>query len=243
MAVPVALLLFANWNREGTLILAVGMLISTVGFELMTNALRQGVSVVFLLGGFYLEKRFAKFGALIAAMVLHDSNWFFAPLAFLIAYSTGSLSKRTIFRWGIPVLAGISLLFSLEFLSKLNNVLEVFSSYTESYAKELSPLFLLFMISPILLIFVIRLFDRAAKPSKEEWAAFWYSGVILTLSMIIFPAITYRFAMTGIALQLFMAMRSSNISVRSATWIACGLVTHFMIFALLSKSVVALFYG
>jgi hypothetical protein len=243
MAVPVALLLFANWNHEGTLLLAGGMLISMIGIEFMTNALRQGVGIAFLLGGFYFQNRFAKLGAFIAAVVLHDSNWFFVPLAVLLAYGSGSLRMKTMLGWGIPIVAGAGYLFSLRFLSKFDVLSAAFSVYSQSYAEESSLPFLLFMISPLVLVFVIRLLDRGARASREERITFLYSVAILTLSLIIFPFITYRFAMTAITLQVFMAMRSSNLSVRSGMSIACGLVAHLMIFAIFGKSVMALFNG
>lgn len=104
-------------------------------------------------------------------------------------------------------------------------------------------LFLLFIISPLVLVFVIRSLDRGAEASKEERITFWYSAAILTLSMVLFPFITYRFAMAAIALQVFMAIRSSNLSIRSGGLIAGCLVAQFMVYAIFSKNVVALFYG
>jgi hypothetical protein len=243
MAVPAALLLFANWNREGTLLVAGGMLISTVGFEFMTNALRQGVGIAFLLGGFYFQNRFAKLAACFAAILLHDSNWFFAPLAVLLAYATGGLSMKTMLRWGIPMLAVAGYLFSLRFFSSFDLLSTAVGTYTERYAVEASLPFLLFIISPLVLVFLIRRLDRGAKASKEERITFWYSTAILTLSIVIFPAITYRFAMTATSLQVFMAMRSCNLSLRSGGLIACGLVAHFMIYVFLAKNVMAMFYG
>lgn len=243
MALPVALLLFANWNLEGTLLLAGGMLFSTVGFEFMNNALRQGVGMAFLMGGFYYQNRFAKWSALLAALVLHDSNWFFVPLALLIAYSTGTRSMKTMLLWALPILAGLGCLFILRFISSFDLLSTGFSIYEERYAEEASVPFLLFIISPVIFVFVIRLLDRNSKATNVEKITFWYSMALLTLSIVVFPAITYRFAMSAITLQVFMAMRSSSLSVRSGGVIAFGLISHFMIYAAFAKNVVALIYG
>jgi hypothetical protein len=243
MAFPIAILLFANWNREGTLLLAGGILLSTIGFEFMTNALRQGVGLSFLLAAIYFQRRSLKIVALVSAVLMHDSNWFFAPLAILLAFKAGVFTKRMILRWSIPTLAAVAYIFALRFLSRFEEPLSAFSSYTKSYADESSVPFLLYMISPIALIFVIRCVDRKAKPSSDERITFWYSAVILALSLVFLPASTYRFAMAVIPLQVFFAMRSPNLSLRSAGSIACALFVHFMIYAYFAKSVVALFYG
>jgi EpsG family len=243
MAVPIALLFFANWDYEATLLVALGLLLSTVGFEFMTNALRQGVALPFLLAGFYFKKRLPKFAAIAIAMVLHDSNWIFAPLAILVAYSAGTISIKIVVRWAIPLLAAAGFLFSLRFLSRFGQLSTAFTTYVETYAEQPSVLFLLYIISPLFLVFLIRCLDRQAKATREEQITFWYSTTILCLSILVFPYITHRFAMTGIALQVFMALRSPNLSVRSGGWISAGLVAHFTIYAIFAKNVTALFYG
>ncbi len=93
------------------------------------------------------------------------------------------------------------------------------------------------------MVFIIRRLDRRAEPSKEERTTFLYSLIILIVSMSIFPAITYRFAMTASVLQVFMAMRSSSLSVRSGVLVDCGMVAHFMIYTFLAKNVMAVFHG
>jgi len=243
LALPISFLLFADWKREGTLLVACGLLISTIGFEFMTNALRQGVGLAFLLAGFAFEKRLLKISAIAVAMLLHDSNWFFAPLALLIAYKSGTLSKRRLLLWSIPMLALVGYLFTLSFFSTFDEIYGALMTYAEAYAEKPSVSFLIFMIFPLFLIFLFRYLDRQAKPSKEEQIAFLYSTALLILSLLFFPYITYRFAMAAIAIQIFMAAKSPNLSVRSGIAIAGGLVVNFMIYAIFSKSVISLFYG
>lgn len=243
MAVPIAFLFFANWDHEATLLLALGFLLSTVEFDFMSNALRQGVGLVFLMAGFHFEKRLTRFVAVAAALILHDSNWLFAPLIILVAYSAGTISFKMVFRWAIPVLGAVGFLFSLRFLSRFGQLSTAFTKYVETYAQKPSIWFLLYMVSPLVFVFLIRFLDRPTNATREEHLAFWYSMVILTLSIIIFPYITYRFAMTGIALQVFMASRSPKLSLRSGTLICVGLVMHFTIYAAFSRNVIALFYG
>jgi hypothetical protein len=243
LPLPISFLLFANWEREGTLLVAGGLLISTVGFEFMTNALRQGLGLAFLLAGFAFEKRLLKISAIAVAMLLHDSNWFFAPVALLIAYRSGALSKRTILLWSIPVLALVGYLFTVNFFSTVDAVYGALMAYAEVYSEKPSVWFLIFMIFPLFLIFLFRYLDRGATPTKEERIAFFYSTTLLILSMFFLPYITYRFAMAAIAIQAFMAAKSPNLSVRSGISIAAALVVNFAIYALFSKAVISLFYG
>jgi hypothetical protein len=243
LALPVGLLMFANWDRLGTLILSSALIVSTVGFEFMTNALRQGVSLPFLLAGFYFDRKLFKFSALAIAMLLHDSSWFFAPLAILIAYRTGALTRRALFLLGIPLVLGLSCLFYLRFFTIFGQLSTLLDFYSKSYAEKPSVPFLVFIILPVLLLYgVRRLLDRSGLTS-EETTTFWYSAVVLSLSLVMFQEITYRFAMTAIVLQAFMAMRARGLSMRSSLLISSGLVIHFIIFAIVSKNVVAVFHG
>lgn len=243
LPLPISFLLFADWKREGTLLVAGGMLVSTVGFEFMTNALRQGMGLGFLLAGFAFKNRLLKIVAIAIAMLLHNSNWFFAPLALLFAYRSGTLSTKNLLRWSIPVLILVVYLFTVSFFSTLDQLYGALGTYLEAYAEKPSLGFLIFMILPLFFIFLVRFLDRRAEPSKEEQTTFWYSTTLLILSVMFFPYITYRFAMEAIAIQAFMAAKASNLSVRSGVSIAGGLAATFMIYALFSKSVLPLFYG
>lgn len=243
IAVPIAFLLFANWSRDETLLLALGFLACTINFEFMSNALRQGVSLNFLFAGFHFKSRPVKVVAFAAAMLIHDSSWFFVPLAILIEYRSGALSKRDLLIGGLPILACAGYLFNKMFLAQFGALAEMLSFYTQSYQEELSGVFLAFIVVPLLLIFVLRWLDGSSKPSLEERTVFWYSSAIIFASVIFFPAITYRFAMTAIALQVFMAMRYSTISIRNSAMVSFTLTAHFAVYIFLAKNVAVMFYG
>src|SRR5208282_529093 len=83
-ALPMVFLAFGEWRAKGALILAAGLFLSVVGFELTTNALRQAVSLAFLLAAISLEGKLARFLALCIAVLLHTSSWIFLPLVFLL---------------------------------------------------------------------------------------------------------------------------------------------------------------
>lgn len=243
LALPLGLLLFADWSRQGTLIISSALMVSMAGFELMTNALRQGVALPFLLAGFYFDKKLPKFIFLGIAMLLHDSNWFFAPLAILIAFQSGLISKKALAAWFLPVLAGVVYLFYVRFFSVFGTTVAMFDFYSMSYSDRPNLSFLIFVLLPIGWIFFTHaLLDRAGV-SREEQTTFAYLAVVLVGSALLIQDITYRFTMTGIVLQAFTATRSRRFSLRTAIVISAGLIVHFLIYALVSKNVMGVING
>jgi hypothetical protein len=243
ISLPLALVIFGGWRSEGAVLIAVSALVSTVGFEFMTNALRQGVSLTFLLGAFAFSNRYVRIAALAAALLIHDSSWFYAPLVLLLIAKSDKVKIRTIVLWGIPLTAGILYLIVLRFASTFSGISDAWEYYISSYANESSPAFLLFIVCPLFFIFAIRRFDRKAALSPEERLTFYYSAIILACSIVIFPVITYRFAMTAILLQLFLAMRNSRLSAKSAVAIFLGMAAHFAFYAFWGKNVMAVLNG
>lgn len=245
MAVPAALLLFADWNQEGTLLLALGLLFSTVGFEFMNNALREGVALAFLLGGIYFEKRLPKVIALVAAVILHDSLLLLLPIVLLLAYWAGVLRRRDIFL-GAPLFVALSVFILYErIFSGFNSddVPGAFTRYSGTYSQESSIAFMFFIISPFVAIFALRFFWFKHEMPKAEVITFWYLVALLLASLFIAPAGTYRIAMEATVIQAFITMRSPRLSVSAAATVAGCIAMHFFIYALISKNVVQLFSG
>lgn len=243
ISIPLALVLFGRWGHQACLLIAVSVLLSTVGFEFATNTLREGVSMIFLLAAFASGNRYVRIAALAAALLIHDSGWFYAPLVFLMVSKSQKVSIRTVILWGIPLLAGLGYLVALRFASKFTGISGAFDYYRGSYELEVSPAFLLFIIAPLFFIFAVRWLDKRSLISHEERLAFWYSAALLICSLVIFPAITYRFAMAAILIQLFFVMRSPTLSVKSAAAIFLGMLAHFAFFAFWAKNVMIVLHG
>jgi hypothetical protein len=243
LPLPLAFLLFAGWKRDATLLIAGGLLSSSVGFEFMTNALRQGVGLGFLLAGFACEKRLIRIVAIALAILVHDSNWFFAPLVLVLAYRKGALTKKALLLWSVPLLIMAAFLIFSGLFFNSNELYAALMTYTEAYSETPSVLFLLFMLFPFFFIYLIRKIDPPREPSVEEQTAFWYSTGLLALSLVLFPYITYRFAMEAVAIQAFMATRAPNVSVRAGMTVGGGLIINFVVYAIFSKGLISLFYG
>jgi hypothetical protein len=59
--------------------------------------------------------------------------------------------------------------------------------------------------------------------------------------VVFFPFITFRVAMTSAVVQIVVTMRATNLPIKSAGWIWCGLAGHLLVYALLSPNVRAVF--
>jgi len=257
VAVPFTLISFGEWNRDSTFVVAVSYLFSSIGFELMTNAMRQGLSLAFFLAALSCRWRAFRLLALGIALLLHDSSWVFLPLLLLLnreAFPSVSpdskprvwtmVSKtKLISALSIPVLAAAALYIILIRFGSLLSTGTLFDFYFESYSMEASKLFLIFMILPVCWIFTVRVAEGGGGISRAEKQTFYYSIIVFLLTMAIFPAITYRFTMTAMVLQMFMAMRADRLSLKSGGLIAAGLVVHFLIYALASANVRAVLHG
>jgi hypothetical protein len=239
---PVSFLLFGQWDHDAAVFLALGLLTSAVGFELATNALRQSVSLAFLLASISLRGRLPRFAALACALLLHDSSWIFIPCVLYINRRRPEARKtRKYVIVGMAlmlVVAAILGFYTLDqrFGGQIQEGSSPIDLFTARYGDEASFAFLAFMILPICWIYAVRKLGSSTEISREEKMTFFYSLAILAVTALLFPAITYRFAMTAMVLQLFMAMRAADLSMNSGIQIFSGLFFHFLIYAGLSPN-------
>lgn len=242
LSVPIAIVLFTEWNSDAALLLAWGLLFSAVSFELMTNALRQAASITFLLAAFRYEKRVVKILAVLAALLLHDSSWVFAPLVFVINGDSVRFHRSPkILVWILPCAAAAGYIFWIRFLASFGGGIgALYQFYTLNYDQDPSFKFALFAIFPLAWLVLVRLSDGLI-PSEK--LSFWYSAVILLICMVFFPYITYRFALTAVVVQAAIMLQAKNLSVKIATYAALGLIAHLMAYAFIGKNVMDVFNG
>jgi hypothetical protein len=236
---PISFLLFGQWNHDAAVFLVLGLLTSAVGFELSTNALRQSVSLAFLLASISLRGRVPRFAALVCALLLHDSSWIFIPCVLYInRRRTKATRSRILIVVALLIVAAILGFYTVDqrFGGQLQEGSSPIDLFTARYGDEASFAFLAFMILPICWIYAVRKLGSSVEISREEKMTFFYSLAILAITAILFPAITYRFAMTAMVLQLFMAMRAADLSMNSGIQIFAGLFVHFLIYAGLSPN-------
>lgn len=246
MALPIALLISKGWTNEATLCLAIGFLLSSVGFELATNALRQAVSITFLLAGITFAPRLARFLALVVALLIHDSTWVFLPWFILVSRRDSPPKTRPLaypLLFVFPFAAFIIYLLITRLGGIADEPTALAGIYASIYAEHLSVPFLIFTLLPPIWVFCIRVFDKGSTITAPEKITFWYSVFVLTVTAVFFPLITYRFAMTAAVLQVFMAMRAGNVSIGSGMVASAGLTLHFVVYATISPNVRAVLHG
>ena len=236
---PISFLLFGQWDHDAAVFLVLGLLTSAVGFELSTNALRQSVSLAFLLASISLLGRVPRFAALVCALLLHDSSWIFIPCVLYVnRRRTKATRSRILIVVALLIVAAILGFYTVDqrFGGQLQEGSSPIDLFTARYGDEASFAFLAFMILPICWIYAVRKLGSSVEISREEKMTFFYSLAILAVTALLFPAITYRFAMTAMVLQLFMAMRAADLSMNSGIQIFAGLFVHFLIYAGLSPN-------
>jgi len=237
--VPLTLLFWGRWTRGGMLV-GLSLILSVIGFELMTNALRQGASLFFLVGAFALNKhKVWQLIAVVLAMFLHDSSWVFLPLLLAISYEKYHLwklqSRFTAFILLMIIL--LPYLLALRYVGQFDDTDSAIEFYSISYENALTVAFLIFFILPVYWVFAVRMVVSEFGVSMGEKAMLIYSSLVIIITVLFFPNITYRFAMTSMVLQLFMAMVAVDRSVKIGVWIFAGLVIHFAIFSVVSPNV------
>jgi hypothetical protein len=238
--VPLAFFLFGDWNKN-SLHIACAFLLGFACFELMTNALRQSISLFFLLGVFAFIGR-PRFQVLfgIPALFLHDSTLLFVPLLFLVSYfklNDFRVGKGFVYVLVLTILL-CAAIFSLSsvYLDSDAGVSELIDIFQTKYEDEQSIWFQLYVALPVIWIFVSQLLDGVESTSVEERVSVGYFVVVFIVTALLFPYIPYRFAISGIAIQLFFAMRNKNTSTRSAKLIFFGLFGHMLVYLFFSRN-------
>ncbi|MDD4912259.1 MAG: EpsG family protein [Sideroxydans sp.] len=243
--VPLMFLLFSNW-RNGTFLWSSSLMFSVIGLELMTNAMRQSLAMFFFFGALALLHSHRALAILLGliAVAAHTSVLAFFPL--LLWISGARLTKKTMLVGGaILLLLGIALLLVFyapiaEFFRALDDLRTTFSLI---YADELKPSFMLFMVLPLYWIYGLRYFFEKAHITGEEKKGLVYSTSLLIVSYVVFPLITYRFAIFAVALQIFLTTRSERSGLMAGSYALSGMLGHLFVMLTISNHFEVLIYG
>ncbi len=251
LAVPLGLVLFAEWETEGALLIGSAYLFSAVGFELMTNALRQGVSLGFFCGAVTLRRKILSIPLVCAAVLLHDSSWVFFPLLFILDRTLipRFRSKLVSVLFLATLFASAAYLVFTRFAAELAGAKPLLEIFTKRYQADVTTGFLLFMISPVVWVVISRFADGKAIRdvnailSRDEKVTFLYSVAVMVITASFFPVIMYRFAMTALVLQLLVTMKAQNLALKSSLLMMFGLVGQFIVYACVSNNVWNVLHG
>lgn len=247
LAVPLGFIFFGEWGR-GKLFWALGALLSVYGFEFATNALRQGVGIVFLLWAFAAILRDRRFVAIITlsiAVIVHISNIAFVPLLLFIwmrsqGYKLGAAkSAFLIIALGV---SAVTVIYNVR-PGLLGNGEHLYDIFTGIYAHSLSFLFVIFVSLPVFYTYAIRKVTTPHRVWTVETTTMLYSGALLLLCLILFPYIAYRFAFTCCVLQVYVSMRAPGSNTRQGIYVLLGMILMLAIFVSLSHYEQGVLFG
>lgn len=245
-ALPLSFLIFSSWKR-GNLLLGIGFLLSTFSFELMTNALRQGLSLFFLIGAFSNFNKYWKLAFAFAAVLLHDSSWIFAPLLIIFMLMEINFSeayrKKLKFYIILCLIAVFFLGYIIFFFQYPAGFLDFWSVFSEKYAEPQNIYFSIFMIMPIFWNYLIRSFEFNSTVNNFEKITFVYILLLLISILTFMPFITYRFILSAIVIQTYIIMQQSKISLMGSILIAAGFIVHMLVFLAVGSNVRNVLFG
>lgn len=241
--VPFAFLLFGKW-RKGALAWSLAALFSISVFEFSTNALRQGMRLLFF---FFAVKLILDdkilIGLLIGvfAIIIHASNLGYFPLLLWFAklgYKKHDSAPKMVLFVVLPsfiilVIAIISVWILASYVETYKNFYEVGSS----------PEFLIFTALPVYYIYAVRKKFASPDVSSDETTTMVYSSLLMLGTFFFFPAIVYRVAFTACALQIFMAMSADNSNSKQGIYALGGMILQLGIYIALSPYPMQVLFG
>lgn len=239
--VPLIFLLFVKW-REGICLWAYSLIFSVAGLEMMINAFRQSFATLLFFFAIAMVKRHNFLALILTAIAAfaHSVAFIYSPL--LIWMILRYLSTKTLLFSGL-----IFLILSAIFYKSIEVYIEWFIDSLLNqlvfYEQVLNPSFIALISLPIFFVYGIRHFRIKEDALIEEKTTFLYSVAILLISYIYFPAILYRLAIFGVAIQIFLAARSDQQDIISGRLVLFSSLAQLTVMFIYSNNYRYLFYG
>lgn len=231
--VPSLALLYSSSAGRKMSYWIVAFILSIYSIELMTNALRQGLGTSILLLGMAMWRRpiVATFCLLLAA-ASHISIFFILPFsAIWVYFSSGIIS-----RLHLVIIGFFTSLFAFYIFRSFVSDSDSFEFYQAIYVQASNAGFLLFMVLPIIAVFMIRWLFDGVKIYDQEGIFVVYALVIIILSQMFIPAIVYRFALLMVPVQFFLILQSRYISTVGGFVAVLFFFLHTAIFTMISET-------
>lgn len=242
---PLMFLFFSSW-RNGAFLWACSLLFSVYGLELMTNAMRQGLSMLIFFGGLALAHKHPRkaFVFAVLAVVAHTSVLAYIPL---LLWVSGVRLSRT--GWIIGIASALCFImivggiYGVTIAGFLGGIGELHDFYTAIYAEQQNTSFILFIVIPLYFIYGLRYLIERQCISSAERKAVIYSTSLILVSLIVFPSIAYRFAILAIPLQIFLVTLSERHSFKVGGIAMVGMIAHLLVMFSISNNYSVLIYG
>lgn len=235
LAIPIALLISARWGHLN-LIWSVALLVSFPWFEFATNALRQGLSTAFVIIALYgalKNRHLMTFLATCAGIAFHASAIVYAPFIGLAMLANKDLRLGLANASLAVIIAGA--LAGAAWFHLGDSISEILRTRAAWYEQPSSASFLAFVLAPSVYVLGVRLLGTRGVASRLEWVFLAYSVGLAAISLAVFPAILYRFALTNAVIQLVLASASRNSTNVQGALVFLGLSAHLIVYLMISE--------
>lgn len=229
IAISLVIILVIKWSQLDFFI-ALAVIFSVYFVDLSTNALRECLALSLFLVTINSSNKMVKLISFLFAISIHYFILLYLPFLLLYyAYSNKKLYKYIIFAWLL-----ILLILSF-FYFRMHNVIIFFRTI---YAKGNSVLFNIFMILPIVIIFLFTLHYKNRKDKSNSTALFFglYLIILLLLSIIFIPYITYRLTLSGYIILMCMLL-GSGYSFKMKLVFPLISMSHLLAYIILSSNI------
>ena len=236
---PTSFLIFIKW-REGTFFWSLSVLFSVFGLELAANAMRQGLSTMFFFAALAAvnERRLRSVIFCLLSLASHTSSVVFLPI---YLYSLGIVRLKGVAV--IAIFACVCLQLGYIGTNELSETAaESEQFYSEIYKEQLNISFIVFMALPLLYVWFLRFLTEKSSMSRMEHLAALYSSFIVVFTFLYYPAISFRFTLFAVPLQIFIISMTEGQRVKTAQFAFLGLFVHLLLMIYLSKTYLEAFY-
>lgn len=200
--IPISLIPYVKNNSS--LVISMTLLLSVAALEHMTNALRQGISFLFISFALFNQKSLLKSKILFfAGVISHHSSFFYTPLLLK------SIKKPSmvLVAFLLVILTSIILINPLIY-SKVSDLIQKYSNIYEEKPNISFFTFMLFGFFIPIIPFITNTKDLKKLLGNN---IFITSFSIILFSIFIFPYITYRFIMFSTLLNYLTLYSNFNI--------------------------------
>ncbi|WP_041406553.1 EpsG family protein [Shewanella loihica] len=231
---PLPFVLFSRGGC-GNFMWSLTFFLSVFSLELMTNALRQSLGLMLFMFSLALIKKSKLFAfvILIVSIFSHPSVAIYSPLFIVMAYNGFVLRvlrhKPYMFLFFslVVLFLGVISNYSL-FWGQLN-------FYQSIYMNSLNLSFVLYVTFPVFFVWFTRYVVDYELVSFDERFCFFYSLFLIVVTLVFFPAITYRVVFLTFPIYIFIISRE-GVTKLSGLCACIGLVIHMSVMMLFSSN-------
>jgi hypothetical protein len=221
--IPFILIFFIKCNN-GDIWLLLAILLSVSYFELTTNALREGIGIVFIIIGIkYRSNKICSYVFLVFSVLIHHYALLYLCFYFIIDSELFKIKKII-----IKIVLISILIYYIEIIKMLYNL------YSSIYESGKDIVFNMFMVLPILMIKIF--IWRFRHTCSEVNQLINYISFLILFAILQAPAIMYRLTVSGyIIILISLIGMKQNINVKKLIFMSSFM--QLLVYIIISSNV------